>query len=485
MSNRGLGQSGYVRRLTRLQPSFGRWLLLAWFLLPISASAQFFDDQPMRRGRQPGFGAFGFPNQMQQPAFGGFGPEVQHPEAPGLSRFPARARVMHRQPPRIDYSHAPPPEQQNPSPQRRILVLGDAMADWLGYGLEQALSDQPDLGVTRKINTDSGLLKYRAKNGEPANWIAAAKQIMATEKADAVVVMLGMNDRIAVHETTPATSMPKANNETDKPRAPDDDEGADAEAATPDEKDTAKKGTGEFRDERWVSRYAKAIRQMTRALREHGIPVIWVGLPAIEGQQSTSDMLFLNTLFREGAAKNGATYVDVWNGFADEGGRFVQYGPDFEGQTRRLRSPDGVFFTKPGARKLAHYVEREIQRVLAVKPMPVAPTVERTPSASKAKPLARPMAGPVVPLVEPVVATQELLGGGASRGIPQDPLVARTLVIGAPLSAPAGRADDYAWPRREIGNDPARDTPVASNAPAISAEPATIGQAASLDIPAR
>ena len=44
----------------------------------------------------------------------------------------------------------------------------------------------------------------------------------------------------------------------------------------------------------------------------------------------------------------------------DEAGRFLQQGPDFEGQTRRLRSYDGVYFTKPGARKLAHYVEREV-----------------------------------------------------------------------------------------------------------------------------
>jgi len=31
------------------------------------------------------------------------------------------------------------------------------------------------------------------------------------------------------------------------------------------------------------------------------------------------------------------------------------------------------------------------------------------------------------------------------------------------LSAPAGRADDFAWPRREIGREPVKgETPVAS-----------------------
>ena len=71
-------------------------------------------------------------------------------------------------------------------------------------------------------------------------------------------------------------------------------------------------------------------------------------------------MLFLDALYRDGAGKAGITYVDVWDGFVDEAGRFLQKGPDFEGQIRQLRTDDGVFFTKPGARKLAHYVEREI-----------------------------------------------------------------------------------------------------------------------------
>ena len=104
---------------------------------------------------------------------------------------------------------------------------------------------------------------------------------------------------------------------------------------------------------------------MTNVLKAKGVPVLWVGLPAIRGPKGTADMLFLDSLYREGAAKAGITYVDVWDGFVDEAGRFLQKGPDFEGQIRQLRSYDGVYFTKPGARKLAHYVEREITRLLA------------------------------------------------------------------------------------------------------------------------
>ena len=120
-------------------------------------------------------------------------------------------------------------------------------------------------------------------------------------------------------------------------------------------------------------------------LKSKGVPVLWVGLPAIRGQKGTSDMLFLDALYRDGAGKAGITYVDVWDGFVDEAGRFLQKGPDFEGQIRQLRTADGVFFTKPGARKLAHYVEREVTRLLASRSGPIAVPIEpATPEANVA-----------------------------------------------------------------------------------------------------
>src|SRR5436305_2105951 len=57
-----------------------------------------------------------------------------------------------------DFSKAPPPEKRDNAPERYVLVLGDGMADWLAYGLEEAYAEQPDMGVTRKIKTSSGLI---------------------------------------------------------------------------------------------------------------------------------------------------------------------------------------------------------------------------------------------------------------------------------------------------------------------------------------
>jgi hypothetical protein len=85
-------------------------------------------------------------------------------------------------------------------------------------------------------------------------------------------------------------------------------------------------------------------------------------------------------------------------------------------------------------------------------------------------PAPRPLAGPIVPLVASSVSSDQLLGGAGSRPASIDALAARTLIKGEPLAAPGGRADDAAWPRREVGKvDPKEareETPVAAGTPA-------------------
>ena len=454
------------------------------------ASAQFFNFGGWQRPQ---------PQQQQRPYGGGggwFGGDLFTPFQQQQQQAPKRVE---------NYSKAPPPEKRDTVPERNVLVLGDAMADWLAYGLEDAYADQPDMGVIRRHKTVSGLIKYQPK-GDPADWAAAAKGILATENPDAIVVMLGLDDRQPIREPAVDKSDKSSDKKADKKDAkakPDaksdaktdakpgdakpgadaakpDDKAVDAELSPDDaadgdtpilapEKSTrSPNGVYQFREERWVELYSKKIEEMIAVLKTKGVPVLWVGLPAVRGPKATADMLFLDALYRDVAGKAGITYVDVWDGFVDEAGRFLQKGPDFEGQIRQLRSYDGVYFTKPGARKLAHYVEREITRLLASRSAPIElPTEPATPDANAqpGQPAPRPLAGPILPLVASSVGTDQLLGGPGSRPAPVDALAARTLVKGEPLAPPAGRADDFVWPRREVGREPVKgETPVASTA---------------------
>ena len=70
---------------------------------------------------------------------------------PSTARAQPRWNGRQTLPPvREDFSKAPAAEKRDTVPERHVLVLGDAMADWLAYGLEDAYAEQPDMGVIRK-----------------------------------------------------------------------------------------------------------------------------------------------------------------------------------------------------------------------------------------------------------------------------------------------------------------------------------------------
>src|SRR5262249_8615933 len=71
-------------------------------------------------------------------------------------------------------------------------------------------------------------------------------------------------------------------------------------------------------------------------------------------------------------------------------------------------------------------------------------------------------------------AQEDLLGGGPARQNPTDAVANRVLVKGEPMPAPAGRADDFAWPRRgvaPVGADPIATTTTLPMTPMVAQPP--------------
>src|ERR1700730_4112027 len=358
-----------------------------------------------------------------------------------------------------DFSHAPGPAQKKPEATTPIVVLGDANADWLAYGLEDAFSEKSEINVVRKHRTDSGLIRYDPRRD--GDWAQAAREIFAAEKPKFIIMMIGNNDRQSIRQRAPPPARPApvnpgvaaqqkqqppvpatapaltADPEQQPPEQPATSEQANPNAAAPDQGRTVWYSF-EFHSEKWEIAYIKRVDATIAALKSAGVPVIWVGLPSQRGAKGSTDSSYLNEIYRSRAEKAGITYVDIWDGFVDDGGRFSFQGPDYEGQIRRLRSGDGVYFTKFGARKLALYVEREIQRYMVNRAVPVAlpaPTEDgaHAPSTKPSGPAQRPAVGPVVPLTAPQVSSDELLGGTRQAKAPApDASVSRVLTRGEP-----------------------------------------------------
>ncbi len=208
--------------------------------------------------------------------------------------------------------------------------MGDNLAEWLAYGLGPAFEDVPELGIIDRSRLASGLTRP-----DVLDWAKAVPETFAgIAKIDFVVMLVGSNDRQAIR--------------------------LERETVDPE-------------DERWRGLYAERVDQVMQAMKARGVPVYWVGVPPLRGQRLSTHMQLLNAIYKERAERNGVTFVDVWNGFVDEHGNYTQFGPDFAGQIRRLRTADGVHFTIAGARKLALFLEQELRRDLVGRITPALP----------------------------------------------------------------------------------------------------------------
>jgi hypothetical protein len=315
------------------------------------------------------------------------------------------------------------------APSYFVAVLGDSLAQMLAQGLTEAFENRPEVAILRKAKEDSGLVR-----DDFFDWTKATQDLLASgEKIDFAVMLIGSNDRQPLRDAN---------------------------------------GSYESRSPEWQAAYTQRIETIAAMFRDKKIPLVWVGLPILRSERLSEDAQAFNEFYRAYAEKAGATYIDIWEAFADEAGQYSAIGPDINGQTVRLRAADGVHFTKVGARKLAHFVEPEIRRNLdEVSPksepgMPpgAAPNLANvanpddggTPSnpslpGSEAPPAPKPVAGPVLPLTGPMLAPGgELATRTATAGTANNTartLIEQTLQQGRPLVPKPGRTDDFSWPR--------------------------------------
>lgn len=204
----------------------------------------------------------------------------------------------------------------------RLYVFGDSLGDGVWAGLYRAFKPDGNVDIVKKSRVSTGFVRT-----DYFDWNKALSGVLKTEKVHIAVVMVGANDVQSIRTR----------------------------------KGWLKAGTEEWRDA-----YAERIDAFIKRLKESHVAVYWVGLPIMRSDSFNQTMQVMNEVFRERAFINGAKFIDTWNGFADQFGRYSAFGPDLSGQIRRLRAEDGVHFTIKGYRKLAHFVEREIRRDLRI-----------------------------------------------------------------------------------------------------------------------
>lgn len=305
------------------------------------------------------------------------------------------------------------------SARTKIALVGDSLAEALAFGLEADPGLKTELLIRQKTVSTSGLVR-----DDVQDWSRAIPALIAENRdLAALVVMVGLNDRQAIRTG---------------------------------------EGTLEPLSEPWREAYRKRIDAIIGAAQMAKIPLVWVGLPIVRTPKLSSDLAIINEMVRDRVTAAGETYVDIYDGFADQSGGFTATGPDVIGDTVRLRGPDGIHFTPAGQRKLAYFVEKPLRKRIGER-LPVQ-NAALTPAASPASlpapdnEITLPVPAPAAlaaPILRPRVDIGEIrslvssssasaLVGRELKPI-EDPATHNLFDRGLSPGPRAGRSDDYRW----------------------------------------
>ena len=368
---------------------------------------------------------------------------------PGAVEVRPQRRTVRRRPPPTDPAKTPLPPNvvalPKAAPDTFVAVFGDTVADELAGGLEEAFVDAPGLAVRRHVKANAGLVR-----SDYFDVVEDARKAVENEQITYAVIDVGVNDR------QPFIDMRQA-----APLSGD-----------------------------WTRRYVGRIDALLAPFKEKKIPVYWVGLAPSESRKASADHTALNALIKERVEAAGGVYVDVWEGFVDEDGGYMADGPQLDGQIGRLRLDDGVHFSRAGARKLAHYVEREIRKVYRPSTADPAAMIgavapegdpQPAPGAPDDANRPRPISSPLIVLTAPRKAEGGALAAAAMAVPARDasPDAERVLVKGETLDAEPGRLDDHRWPAATPAKADAK--PEAEAKPAAPAAPEAAPQARAHD----
>jgi len=308
----------------------------------------------------------------------------------------------------------PKPEVEKAENATRLAVFGDSMAVDLAKALERYYAEDPNLVVLGQGVGSSGFVRE-----DFFNWPKTIGEQVAADSFDLAIMIVGINDRQNL---------------------------GTARALTPE----------------WTVAYQARISETLNTFRAGGKPVIWVGLPPMAQPSYSQAISEISTIHRLASIANGAEFLDIYERFVDEAGKYSAFGPDLNGKSVRMRKDDGIHLSAAGADKVAFYLNQPIKlfyRGGGGVSVEIADALAGTDAAVMVRPPFQGLgqirllevAGAVIPLTALQRRSADLLSAAAlptpePAGFDLDMLV----------SAPIGRADAFG-----VGRAPAAETAAA------------------------
>jgi hypothetical protein len=203
----------------------------------------------------------------------------------------------------------------------QIFVIGDSLAAGLWSGVSRTIEGDMRISLNGRYKEDSGLSRP-----EYYDWNGALPKILASNKIDIAVVMIGSNDAQPIRD------------------------GAIRYA---------------FDTKEWRAAYVKQVDQLMASLKAAGAAVYWVEMPPMQAQQYDDSMRTISAIHRERAEAAGIRFVETRAALSDDG-KYSESGFDDTGEFVKMRSRDGVHFLKEGNNKMGSLVMAAINKDIEV-----------------------------------------------------------------------------------------------------------------------
>lgn len=287
-----------------------------------------------------------------------------------------------------------------------ILAIGDALGGGLGAGLTRMVELEDGFNVTLRFNEESGIARP-----EVYDWSERLPKILDGKTYDAIVVLLGANDRQTIRSGEQRF---------------------------------------DFNTPEWIAAYKAQVDRILDVLTAGGSKVYWISIPPMGDAYYQAAMQEIAQIQKERVEAKGAVFVDIRPAFLDANGKYTDTGPDETGVVRKLRGRDGVSFFKQGNNRLAQLVLAAIKKGGTEKPATGQPAIAGTTIVEPGH-----AAEPMVPLFGQLGSDSneasfrpEIIGSGAGFTALQALAVPgssaeKLFVSGQSEKSPPGRADDF------------------------------------------
>jgi hypothetical protein len=201
-------------------------------------------------------------------------------------------------------------------PKVTIAVVGDSLADGMWGGLYRTVQKDKRYNVFRGAKNASGFTT--------SDLMDMLDNAIDAAKPDAVVMMIGVNDRKTFFEDGRAKAL--------------------------------------YGSLEWAELYKGRLARFMDHAAKRNVTLVWILLPNMRSADAAKDAALVNSLIIEVAKSRPLVMLmPTWELTSDGKGAYAPFFKDLHGEMKNMRASDGVHFTFPGYDVIADRVHARLR----------------------------------------------------------------------------------------------------------------------------